>query len=137
LIVIIPVLSTMAAANEPPPAPGIKGPTHGEAGVLYSYGFCSKDPDGDNLTYYVNWGDESNWTTIGPLPPNLCGAATHIWSNQGSFIISAKASDGQAESNWSTLEVTMPKDVSLPRVFFWFFEVFPHAFPMLRYLLGY
>jgi len=135
MIVLIPVLSTIASANQPPPAPHITGPTNGKAEVLYSYGFCCKDPDGDNITIYIDWDDGSDETTIGPLPPDLCGAATHAWSYQGTYVISAKASDGQAESNWSTMEVIMPKDVSINGLFFWFFQVFPHAFPILRHLL--
>ncbi len=135
LILILPVLSTLAVANQPPPPPNISGQTHGKTEVLYSYGFCTKDADGDNITITVNWGDGSNMTVLGPLPPNLCGSATHAWSQKGTYVISAKASDGQAESNWSILEVTMPKDVSYQGRFFWFFDAFPHAFPLFRYLL--
>lgn len=133
---MMPCFSTIAAANQPPPAPRISGPTSGKAGVLYHYGFCSKDPDGDNVTYCIDWGDGSDIVYIGPFPPNLCGTASHTWSRQGTYIIKAKASDGQAESNWSTLGVTMPLSYEPPHFRFldWLLEWFPNAFPILRHL---
>ncbi len=138
LILLIPIISTTAAANQPPTAPTIDGPPSGNAGTEYTYGFCSEDPDGDNITIIVNWGEGSD-VTFGPFQSGVCATATHTWSKKGTYTIKAKASDGQAESNWTTLSVTMPYSYSLPFHPFLevLFERFPYAFPILRYLLGY
>ena len=102
LILLIPIISTTAAANQPPTAPTIDGPPSGNSGVQYTYGFCSEDPDGDNVTIIVNWGEGVGDVSYGPFPSGVCGTATHIWSKKGTYIIKAKASDGQAESDWAT-----------------------------------
>ncbi len=44
-----------------------------------------------------------------------------------------------AESDWGTLEVSMPKNKAFDLNFnllSWLFERFPNAFPILRYMLG-
>jgi hypothetical protein len=139
LVLMIPIISTTAAANQPPTAPTINGPPSGNAGVQYTYGFCSEDPDGDNVTIIVNWGEGANDVNYGPFPSGVCGTATHTWSKKGTYVIKAKASDGQAESNWATLSVTMPcsYNISFQPFLEILFERFPHAFPILRQLLGY
>ena len=136
VMLILPLLSTLAAANQPPSAPEIEGPTSGNAGTQYTYGFCSTDPDGDNVTICVNWGDGSGDVCFGPFPSGVCATAVHIWLKQGTYTIKAKASDGQLESDWSTLEITMPRGK-----FFHSFivshllERIPNIFTILRYLL--
>jgi hypothetical protein len=137
LILLIPIISTTAAANQPPTAPTIDGPPNGNAGVQYTYGFCSEDPDGDNVTIIVNWGEGEGDVSYGPFPSGICATATHAWSKKGTYIIKAKASDGQAESAWATLSVTMPCSYYIPTLSLWehLFERFPNAFPILRFLL--
>ena len=44
--------------NHKPNAPTIDGPTRVKLGVENKWIFNSTDPDGDNITYYVDWGDE-------------------------------------------------------------------------------
>jgi hypothetical protein len=138
LILLVPIISTTAAANLPPTAPTIDGPPSGNAGVQYTYGFCSTDPDGDNVTIIVNWGVGSD-VNYGPFPSGVCATATHTWSKKGTYILKAKASDGQAESDWATLSVTMPCSYSIPFQLFLeiLFERFPYAFPILQHFLGY
>ena len=108
-ILIMPVFAISAVANEPPSAPTIDGPINGTIGEQITYGFCSTDPDGDNITICINWGDDTGDICIGPFQSGLCATAFHIWIKKGTYTIKAKASDGQAESSWSTLEVTMPR----------------------------
>jgi len=113
MILLIPVLAITAAANQPPSAPTIEGPTSGNIGAQMTYGLCSTDPEGDNITICINWGDISGDEYIGPFPSGICAVATHIWLKKGSYTVKAKASDGQAESNWSRLEVTIPRGKSV------------------------
>jgi hypothetical protein len=133
LILLIPITSTIAAANQPPTAPDIEGSPSGKAGVQYTFGFCSTDPDGDNITICVNWGEGSGDEYFGPFPSGVCGIGTHTWSKQGTYSIKAKALDGQAESEWSTLEVTMPTSKIVHTLFIQgLFERLSNAFSILR-----
>jgi len=119
----MPVFAIATAANEPPSAPTIEGPTSGTIGVPIMYGFCSTDPDGDNVTICINWDDGSGDICIGPFASGICATATHTWIKKGAYMIKAKASDGVAESNYSYLEVTIPRiktiyNIPIFRLFF-------------------
>jgi carboxypeptidase T len=123
--------------NEPPNPPTITGPATGKAGTRYTFTFVSTDPDGNDVSYFIDWGDGINSSWIGPFGSAQAINANHTWSEQGTFVIKAKARDIYGEeSSWSTLSVKMP--YSLPFMSFWeqLFERFPNAFPILRNLLG-
>lgn len=94
--------------NNPPEAPDIDGPASGNTGTSYDYTFTSTDPDGDDIKYYIKWGDgDSEWTSF--VASGTPVTVSHTWSSQGTFSIEAKAKDSNnAESGYSTLTVTMP-----------------------------
>ena len=125
--------------NLPPNAPTITGETEGKAGREYEYTFNAIDPNGDDVEYFIDWGDNtSTWTGY-----NLSGTdvkVKHTWSEKGNYTIKAKAVDMYgAESEWGTLEVTMPKNKPFNfnfNLLGWLFERFPRMFPILRHLLG-
>ena len=110
-LLLIPVLTMTATANSPPNKPTITGPTNGKAGVEYEYTFVTTDPDGDNVNYIIDWCSCGDTVTVGPYTSGGEVKLSHIWSEQGTYTIIAKAKDiNEAESNWVTLEVTMPKN---------------------------
>ena len=97
-------------ANEPPSAPDITGPINGKAGEEQIYNIVSKDSEGDDIYYYINWSDGTNTVYIGPYESDEEVSINHTWEEQGTYIIKVKAWDYyQAESEWGTLEVSMPK----------------------------
>ncbi len=121
--------------NVPPNAPTISGIVYGETGVEYEYTFNTTDPNGDDIKYFIDWGDTINeWT--GEHPSGMNVKINHSWSGRGNYTIKAKAVDGDdAESEWGMLEVTMPKNIALKfYVFRWLFKSLPYIFPTLRYL---
>jgi hypothetical protein len=125
--------------NQPPAAPSIEGKTKGKVGVSYSYSFSTLDPEGDAVYFYIDWGDGAIEEWIGPYLSGEVIARNHTWTEKDSYEIKAKAKDIRgAESDWATLPVTMPYSYNMPLIHFWerFFERFPHAFPILRHLLG-
>jgi hypothetical protein len=132
--------TTTGAQNNPPSAPSITGQTSGKANTNYSYTVTATDPDGDTLQYYIDWGDGTNsgWTASHASgSPVVLG---HTWAVKGTFTITAKAKDVHgAEGPTGTLTVTMPLSNSIGHTSFfgWLFARFPHAFPILRNLLGY
>jgi len=136
-ILIIPLLAITAAANQPPSAPTIEGSTSGNVGTQLTYGFCSTDQEGDNITICINWGDGTNDVYLGPFESGVCATASHIWLKKGTYTIKAKASDGQAESNWSTLDVKIPRTkIAYNLPILRLFAHFPNAFLIIKQLLG-
>lgn len=125
--------------NHPPEAPIISGETKGRKGVEYEYTFNSSDIDGDPVMYFIDWGDNiTEWTEYGDSSSEI--KLKHTWNKRGGYTIKAKAKDiNGAESDWETLEVSMPKNKPYINNFpllSWFFEHFPNAFPILRHLIG-
>ncbi|MCK5031350.1 MAG: PKD domain-containing protein, partial [Thermoplasmatales archaeon] len=87
------------------------GPTSGKTGTSYSYSSSTTDPDGDQVWYKWDWGDEvSNWD--GPYNSGDLVTQSHIWSNQGTYAVKVKAKDtSDVESVWSDpLPISMPKN---------------------------
>jgi len=123
--------------NQPPTIPTIDGPTKGKVGITYDYKFVSTNPYGDDVYYIVNWGGCSNEThTYGPYPSGEEVTVNHTWNEKGTFTINVKAKDILgAESDWTTLKVTMPKPKSINNLLQQLFERFPNVFQILRFLL--
>lgn len=97
--------------NKRPNPPTITGQTNGNAGTPYTYTFTSTDPNGDQVSYYVDWGDNTNTGWFGPFASGTPQTKSHTWSTQGTYTIKAKAKDIYgAESDWGTLTVTMPRN---------------------------
>jgi hypothetical protein len=120
-------LDVVIVDNEPPGKPTVSGTTNGKAGVLYEYTFNSVDLHGDELYYYINWGDGSNSGWIGPYPSGDDVKVSHAWS-KGTYNIKAKTADDPCgdghgspgnsgdglESEWSDpYPIAMPKSNNL------------------------
>jgi hypothetical protein len=106
-----PVWHFTTAENQPPSAPNIDGKTSGKAGTPYTYKFTSTDPNGDQVSYYIKWGDGdiTDWTT--PQASGTPYSEIHIWDVEDSYRIEAKAKDTFGlESDWAELTVTMPRN---------------------------
>ncbi|MBU0496435.1 MAG: right-handed parallel beta-helix repeat-containing protein [Candidatus Thermoplasmatota archaeon] len=97
-------------SNQPPTIPTIDGPHQGKAGTPYTYIFTTNDPESQEISIYVEWGDgvTSGWS--GPYSAGSPIELTHIWK-RGSYTLRAKARDAMgAESDWSPdFPITMPK----------------------------
>ena len=114
------------------------GSTEGKIGTEYTYTSSAIDPDGDQVKYYFNWGDETCSLTDF-VNSGEAASASHSWSQEGTYSIKVKAVDEYgAASEWSDpLSVTMPRGRLLPDTFFMrLLERFPNAFPLIRHILG-
>lgn len=124
--------------NDPPDAPSISGPTNGRAGEEYKYSFKAIDPDRNPIRFYIDWGDgiTPGWTREYASAERA--KIYHTFENQGSYNISVKAKDVMGEeSDWSYLDVTMPKNKMLHHsLLLRLLERFPNVLPIIRYLLG-
>ena len=128
LILVIPAVTAKTAYNNPPDKPTIEGTSSGKVGTSYDFDFCSSDPDGDDLYYCVDWDDGSGEVCFGPFPSNTCIIESHTWDSKGTYSIKVKARDvNQAESDWTTFSVSMPKNksINIPLFLQSFFQLFP------------
>jgi hypothetical protein len=132
----------ISGGSQPPLTPEPpRGVTFGEINVNYSYTVETVDPDGDQIYYMWDWGDETLFTWTGPYNSGQTAAASHVWSAKGIYSIKVKAKDTTgSESPWSNpLPITMPYSYNKPilQVLELFFQRFPNAFPLLQHLLYY
>jgi len=118
--------------NDPPSAPVITGTINGAAGTSYDYDFTAIDPDGDDVQYYIDWGDgETEWTSF--AASNTPVTVSHTWVEQDDYVITAKAKDEYGlEGPEATMSVSMPRNRAVNRPFFNFLENHPNLFPILR-----
>lgn len=104
--------------NNPPDIPVLRGRKIGKSETEYEYTFYADDPDGDDIYYYLNWGD-TYWTGswhpwIGPYKSGEKVTLTNTWDTNGSYIVRVKAKDiYNAKSDWGTIPVTISKDKNI------------------------
>jgi thiol-disulfide isomerase/thioredoxin len=126
--------------NGAPSTPTLTGPSSGKLKKEYSFNVTTTDPEGDQVWYWIDWGDGTNTSWIGPFASGTGITQSHTWSAKGNYTITAKAKDTAGhESDWATLTVTMPYSYvkPIPKFYDLLFQRFPNAFPLLRQLMGY
>ena len=132
---------TTGEDNQPPSAPVIEGQKTGFPFVAYSFKFTSIDPDGDEVSYYIEWGDGkiTDWTAFRPSGDSY--DESHSWERLGSFKIKAQAEDTNGlKSNWTEFTIRMPRSRYITSPLFNFIYNFlqshPNMFPIIRQLLN-
>ena len=126
---------TILKSNDPPSTPVIAGPLGGLANKSYTYTFFSTDPENEDISFYIKWGDgkETNWTEY-----QTSGEAyfeDHSWNSSGTFVIEAKAKDiNGSESDWGTYKVIMPRNKIINRPFLSFLKYRLHILQILQLL---
>ncbi len=109
--IIISITNNEPVENNPPEKPSISGPASGNKNTEYEYTFSTSDPDGDDVFYFIDWGDNSTSEWLGPFNSGEEAKSSHIWNEDGVYLIRVKSKDmDDAESEWETLEVNMPKN---------------------------
>jgi len=116
------------SSNNPPSAPTIAGPTNGKIRESLSYTFNSVDPDGEDVRFIIDWGDSETDTTE-YVASGTDKSALHIWTEQGNYLITARAEDISGYSSpTSTFVVTIPRNKAVSN---------PVIFRILERILGY
>jgi len=127
-------------ANRQPNTPSRpSGNTNGKVGVEYTYSSITTDPDGDQIWFLFDWGDNTNSGWLGPFTSGEVCEASHAWTDKASYSVKVQARDiFGAISDWSEpLPITMPYKYSPILQFLQtLLERFPNAFPVLRQILG-
>jgi hypothetical protein len=102
-------LTITIVLNDSPNTPSISGPATGTPGVIYLYTFVTTDPNGDDVYYYVDWGDNTTSGWLGLYYSGEQATTTHSWNAQGTYTVKIKAKDIPGdESGWGTLDVVIP-----------------------------
>ncbi len=95
---MVPIIS-----NYPPLTP-VKpsGITEGETGILYDFSSSTTDPEEDSISYFFDWGDETNSNWLGSYKSGDTCSASNTWMNSGSYYVKVKAKDiHDHQSAWS------------------------------------
>ena len=119
--------------NVKPDAPEIAGPTSGKVGETYDYTISAIDPDNHRVCYRINWdeGSTSNWSEYFPSGEEV--VFSHVFSQSGTLRIQVQAMDEIGYvSDWTVLEVSMPKSMVLPPLVLQFLQSHPILFRLLQ-----
>jgi hypothetical protein len=95
--------SVKSLENHAPDAPDIMGPQELKLGIYYLFTFVTTDPDGDNVSYSIDWGDGNVILWAGPFKSGQVIKFQHTWTKKDTIYIKAKAKDlpYENESDWT------------------------------------
>ncbi|MBN2602995.1 MAG: PKD domain-containing protein [Candidatus Thermoplasmatota archaeon] len=130
-------------SNTPPEKPTISGKNKADKSKRQTYDFTAIDPEGNDLYYYIDWGDGSFEEWIGPFKSGEIMSAKHRFEKSGINTISAKTKDVfNEESSWSNIEVHLSKIKIAPNqpfniIFNLIKESFPRIFTILTSMFDY
>ncbi len=124
------IWSFTTGINNPPDKPTITGPKEGTAGEDYKYNFSAFDPENHDVAYKIEWGDGDSTGWLEFVASGTKITLNHTWDAKDDYTIRCKARDIYGEeSDWATLEVTMPKNQNI------FFLRWLDRFPLLNQLI--
>jgi len=138
--IAVTIINNEEMQNGAPNTPTLSGPNSGKTKKDYPFNVTTIDPEGEQIWYWIDWGDGTNTSWIGPFASGAEISESHAWTTKQNFTVKAKAKDTQdAESDWATLIISVPFSHYIQILSFWeqLFDRFPNGFPILQQLLGY
>ena len=103
------IITILTLDNNAPQAPVIAGPPLVSPGT-HEWTFKAIDPDGDNISYFIEWGDGSYDDWFGWFASGEEIILSHNYHKYGRVSIRARAKDTNgAISDWSEMKVIIPK----------------------------
>jgi hypothetical protein len=101
-------------SNSPPDIPGKpSGSSEAAVGSIYSYTTSTRDPEGDQVRYTLDWGDGSTSITD-MVPSGTTAGASHAWKKAGTYFVKAMATDSIGSSSGWSSGLTVYVKSSLP-----------------------
>jgi hypothetical protein len=95
-------LSEAGFKSNPPANPTLTGPTIGIINKEYTYSVVTTEPDGENVYYYIDWGDGTNTGWMGSYSPGDTVTVQKSWSTPANYTVYARAKDiNEVNSGWS------------------------------------
>jgi len=157
MLFLVPISAVIAdddegnGSNRAPCAPIIVEETTGDDKLECECTFYSTDPDGDDVFYYIDWGDSKveliqpldddeiirPWD--GPYDSGELLSLAHKYSERGDYVIKIKAKDTY---DLESLTTTLPIKISYFKVFNYekfdiLLEKIQNLFPILRELINF
>lgn len=125
--------------DNPPNNVKIYGAVQGLPGIVYEYAFLSVDPENDNVTYEIDWGDGNLETDIGPIPSGEILVLSHSWNKTKSYTIKSRTKDEYDYFNlWSEHQVIIPRNkVSNLNLLNMLVERFPNTIQVFRHIYNF
>ena len=122
--------------NYPPDVPQIDGPRNVRPGT-YEYKFRATDPESDNISYQIDWGDGTGKDWFGPFESGEEIIVNQTFYVTGRVMIRVRAKDTHgAIGDWGTFKVEISKDKHIINILFLQFLLSVLHFPLLQRLLG-
>lgn len=85
--------------NDPPGVPAISGPALETMGSNATFTVKATDPDGNQMYYMIDWGDDTGITSLGPYRSGYEAKGYHRWITPGRYTVTVTARDSHnAES---------------------------------------
>ena len=125
---------TFTTFSYPPDPPIITGPKKGTAGENYWYNFSYACPEGNDISFQIQWGDgdEINWTEYYPSGTKI--KRNHTWDEKDDYIIRCRVKDIWGVIGiWAEYPVSMPKNRQSQNML-WFLR-WLERFPILQKIL--
>jgi hypothetical protein len=95
-------LAEVGLLSNPPAKPDLSGPTLGIINGVYTYTVVATEPDGEDVYYYIDWGDGTNTGWQGPYTQGTEMTKQKSWSTAAVYIVQARAKDiNNVVSEWS------------------------------------
>lgn len=94
------------------------GETSGYHGSSYVYTTSTIDPDGDDVYYQYDWGNNVQSSWLGPFPSGVAMQTSYRWNSPGTYAVRVRARDVYgSQSSWSiSLSVTMMNRAPFPPI---------------------
>ncbi len=119
--------------NDPPEKPTISGPAIGKIETNISFTLHTTDPDGNQVSYSIDWGDHQK-TDLGFHLSDDEIQTTHRWMTPGKYTIVVIAEDTHhAESLSTSLSIQIPELYLLDPGFIQYYTHY-HEVPVLQNL---
>ena len=87
------ITAIIGQLNNPPTAPVVDGVTSGDKDTEYTYTAVSTDLDGDNISYFFDWDDDTENTKTDFFGNNTIVDASHMWTSAGVYMLKVSAED--------------------------------------------
>ena len=95
-----------------PTTPVITGRKEPPSKSSITYGFLSISPKGNDVYYYIDWGDD-DWEIdywLGPFDSGKIAFINHTWSEPGDYTIRTRCKDSDnLWSDWREYKVSVPR----------------------------
>ncbi len=126
--------------TDPPDIPTIKGFDWLLPNIPYNFKFSTIEPNGEDVYFWIEWGDGEIENWIGPYSSGEIITLSHKYTTKGIFNIKAKAKDifdFESEMSEKQIKVSLSRNriINNPLIFTYLKKLI-ERFPLLEQLLG-